>query len=135
MNLKANFVAFRFNRTLNKYELSTNRLEYDTIENCIFLGKHYQDIKNKREFFGLGCISVFNILSTPHYTIAFTPDLKSNPQNPSHSDIYEDSEYFEVPSGQAIPYEIKLKREALLKMWNAFRADEGLKKQDIQPIT
>ncbi len=53
--LKSNFVQFRFNPETGKNELSCNRFEFDTIENCRLLGIHNEDLQYNRIYYGLGC--------------------------------------------------------------------------------
>jgi hypothetical protein len=81
--------------------MSCIRFELDNLDNCKKIGEHYADPKFKRNYYGLGCISVFNIKNNKNISIKFTPITKLPIKNYFHCDVYD--EYMQkVENGSAL---------------------------------
>ena len=132
--LKANFVQFRYNPKTGKNELSSNRFELETIENCRLLGRLNEDPQYDRNYYGLACIGVSSIKEFQEYTLKFTPVLDSEPKNYSHCDIYDDSIPL-IQVGQALPPTVSYQKEQFKKRWHPYRdnGDLSFVKKQIQP--
>ena len=129
--LKANFVKFRWGSKSLKYELSCNRFEIDSLENCRSRGLENAnpDPKYKRNFYGYGCTSVAIIKGDNGYFLNYTP---INPNNLSHCDIY-DEELQNIVDGEAGQAITNYRREQFVQNWHAYEDSNLLVKADIIP--
>jgi hypothetical protein len=120
-------------------ELSCSRFELETLENCRRLGKLSEDPKHKRNYYGLGCISVQQITSfSPNiegfipFELAFTPITEELSKNYFHCDIYDS--YGHPIEGVANPAQVNYIKELFKERWNPFIDIENLLiKRYIQP--
>lgn len=132
-SLKANFVQFRWNPETNRYELSCNRFEFETIEHCRLLGKQNEDLEHNREYYGMGCILASTIQGEENYELVFTPILDRTPPNYTHCDICDNS-LGALPLGDALPANVNFQRELFKKKWKPYKNKIDLKKKEVQPL-
>ena len=125
--LKANFAKFIFQEQSQKYELSCNRFEIDSLKNC--RKRANPDPRYKRSFYGYGCTSVKLVNSENGYSIKYTPAF---PKNISHCDIYDDELPY-IVLGEASDAQKNLRREQFVQNWLAYEDSDVLKKSDIVP--
>ncbi len=129
--LKTNFVGFAHNPTSNKYELSCNRFEMETIHHCHTIGKI--NTTQKRVYFGFAIISVSAITDIQNYSLFYSPLINKGHLNYSHSDIY-DNNLPGVPKhelGEALSAKMLLERDVFVKKWKVYSESENLQKKHI----
>lgn len=129
--LKANFVGFAFNPDTQKHELSCNRFEIDSVEDCKIRGEIFAQ---KDPYYGIACISVRLIQSFQGLEIRFTPKLHTDPPNPTHCDIYDTTIPHPTQIGEANTAEINYRRTEFLNLWKPYKYVEALTKEAILPI-
>lgn len=121
--LRRSFVQFRPNTKTEKVELSCVRFEFEEIENCKIIGKSSEDPKFKRNFYGLGCTSVFLIKTFKEHKLAFTPVLGNDKlQNPFHTDVIN-TDLIPV-KGIAATAEENFYKDNFIKIWKVYEESE-----------
>jgi hypothetical protein len=113
-------------------ELSCSRFELENLAHCRTLGKHYQDTKNDRAYYGIGCTQASHIRQLNDYSIAFTPILKSNPKNYFHCDVYDNGGAINQ-NGIANSSQVNYRRDLFKDIWVAYKDDLIVTKQSIKP--
>ncbi len=120
--LRKNFVQFLTNKETGKNELSCIRFEFETIENCRFLAKHFSNPPYNRNYYGLACVSVRGINEHENYELKHTP-ITTPPESLYHCDVYDNSISL-IEKGAALPPEVNLERDIFLNRWKSFE-DKG----------
>lgn len=133
--LRSNFVRFRFNPYTQKQELSCNRLEIDTVDNLVYLGKNLEERLLNDKFYGFGCITVERIESNENFDIAYTPLCECHPPNLSHCDIYDNNIYDNEIDSETRLAKITNLRARFVKQWRLFEYKSDLIAETLQPLT
>lgn len=132
-DLKPQLFHFRLNPDTGKLELSTLRYELANLNFIREIGPIANDASQKRIYYGLACAKVAELLALKEYSIAFTPNLKEEPKNPFHCDIYDN---VGVPpeKGVARSAQDNLRTDNLKKLWSCYSDGEIINKDIVQPL-